>query len=456
METLYAPRLEDAYDRLAYHYARTDDVAKAVAYLTLVAKKAARNSAHVEAIAHLTQGLELLQRLPATPERSQQELALHLALGPSLSATKGYGSPEVEQTYARARPLCHHLEDHQQLFPVLSGLQVYYNNRAELQTAQALGEQLLSLAQQAQDSGMLLAAHANLGRTLLFLGAVATAHTHFAQGMALYDTQQHRAAAFFYGVDVGVVCHGFAAWTLWYLGYPDQGLARNHEALALAQQSAHPFSLGSALAAAAVFHQYRREGRATQKYAEAAISLATKQGFPLWRALGSLLSGWALAHQGQAQEGIEQLHQGLTAYRAIGSELGQPGHLAFLAEAYGIMGQPEAGLTALTEALALADKTGQRGYEPEFYRLKGALLLQQSADNHAAAQACFQRALAVARSLQAKSFELRAATSLARLWQRQGERAAARELLVPIYSWFTEGFDTADLQDAQALLETLS
>ena len=196
LETLYAPRLEEAYERLAYHYARTDNVAKAVAYLTRVAEKAARNSAHVEAIAHLTQALELLQTLPATPERRQQELTLHIALGASLIATKGYAAPEVEQTYAHARQLCQHLDDPQQLFPVLHGLRNYYNARAEYQTARALGEQLLTLAQQAQDPALLLVAHRALGVTLFYLGAVASAHTHCVQGMALYDPQQHRAAAF--------------------------------------------------------------------------------------------------------------------------------------------------------------------------------------------------------------------------------------------------------------------
>ena len=191
--------------------------------------------------------------------------------------------------------------------------------------------------------------------------------------------------------------------------------------MTLAQQSAHPFSLGFALGFAAVFHQFRREGHAAQERAEAAISLATEQGFPVWRAIGFILRGWALAHQGQAQEGIEQIHQGLTALRATGAEAMRPYFLALLAEAYGTMGQPEAGLTVLAEALTLVDKTGERWYEPELHRLKGALLLQQSADNHAEAQACFHHALDIARRQQAKSLELRAATSLGRLWQQQGK-----------------------------------
>jgi tetratricopeptide (TPR) repeat protein len=257
LETLYAPRLEEAYERLAYHYARTDNVSKAVAYLTRAAEKAARHSVHVEAISHLTQALELLQTLPATPERGQQELMLHIALGASLIATTGYAAPEVEQTYARARQLCHHLADPHQLFPALHGLRNYYQVRAEYQTSRTLGEQLLTLAQQAQDSAMLLVAHRALGTTLLLLGAGGSALTHLAQGMALYNPQQHCASTFLYGEDAGMICFSCAAWTLWWLGYPEQGLVRNDEALMLAQQSAHPFSLGFALTSAAVFHQCR-------------------------------------------------------------------------------------------------------------------------------------------------------------------------------------------------------
>jgi predicted ATPase len=205
---------------------------------------------------------------------------------------------------------------------------------------------------------------------------------------------------------------------------------------------------------AAVFHQYRREVQAAQGHAEAAIRLATE--FPLWKACGSMLRGWALAHQGQAQEGIEQLRQGLMALYVSGIEIARLYFLALLAEAYGTIGQPAAGLEVLVEALTRVDATRDRWYEPELYRLKGALLLQQSADNHAEAQTCFHSALDVARAQQARSLELRTAVSLSRLWQHQGRRAEARDLLAPIYGWFTEGFDTADLQEAKALLEELT
>jgi class 3 adenylate cyclase/predicted ATPase len=456
LEAQFAETAEAQPELLAHHATEAGLNAQAVSYWHKAGQRASERSAHVEAIAHLRQGLALLQTLPETPQRLQREVDMLIALGASLNATKSIAAPEVEQTYIRAHLLCQHLEEPQQLFPVLRGLWNHYNIRAELQTAHQLGEQLLTLAQQVQDPGMLIAAHRALGTTGFFMGAVASAQTHLAQGITLYDPQQHRASALLYGEDAGVVCHSFATWTLWYLGYPDQGLARSHEAVTLAQQSAHPFSLAFALSLTAQFHQLRREGRAVQEHAEAALSLAKEQGFPYWMAVGSLMRGWALAHQGQVKEGIEQMTQGLRAYRATGAVALQPCFLALLAEAHGTMGQPAEGLMVLTEALALVDTTGERWVEPELYRLKGELLLQRSAGNHLEVEACFHHALDIARNQQAKSFELRAATSLARLWQQQGKRQEAYDLLAPVYGWFTEGFTTADLQEAKALLDELA
>jgi predicted ATPase len=438
---------------LAHHYTEAGLMGQAVAYWYKAGQRAAsERSAHVEAVSHLRQGLALLQTLPETTQRLQREVDMHIALGASLRVTKGFAAPEVGAIYTSARQLCEHLEEPHQRFPVLRGLWNYYLVRAELQTAHALGEQLLSLAQQAQDSAMLVAAHRALGTTLGNLGAVADALTHYTQGIALDDLQQHGAVAFLDGGDSRVLCQSFAALTLWYLGYPDQGRAHNDAALTLAQQMAHPFSLGFALSNAAIFHQYRREVCATQEHADATISLATAQGLPQWIARGSVSRGWALAQQGQTQQGIEQINLGL---RATEAEVTRPYWLALFAEAYGIMGQPEAGLTALAEALTLADTTGEHWYEPELHRLKGELLLQQSADNQAEAESCYAQAIAIAQSQQAKSLELRAATSLAHLWQQQGKRQEAYDLLAPVYNWFTEGFDTADLQDAKALLDEL-
>jgi TOMM system kinase/cyclase fusion protein len=441
---------------LAHHCSEAGLIAPAVGYWQKAGQSAVQRSAHVEAIAHLRTGLALLQTLPETRERVQREVDMLIALGASLVATQGQAAPEVGQTYTRARQLCQPLDEPQRLFPVLRGLYNYYAVRAEHQTARALCEQLMTLAQHAQDPTLLLVACHSLGTTLFWVGAAAAAHTHFARGIALYEAQQHRATAFLYGQDVGVTCLSRAAWVLWYLGYPDQGRTRLQMALTLAQQLAHPFSLGYALTSAAVFHQCRREARAVQEHTEAAIRLATEQGFPFWRTFSGMLHGWALAHQGQAQAGIEQITQGLSAHRATGAEQARSYYLAFLVEAYGMQGEPEPGLAVLTEALTLMDTTGERWYEPELYRLKGELLLQLSSDNQAEAENCFQQAITVARSQQAKSLELRAATSLARLWHQQGKRQEAHDLLAPVYHWFTEGFDTADLQDAKALLDVLA
>jgi predicted ATPase len=441
---------------LAHHYTEAGLMAQAVGYWYKAGQRASERSAHVEAIAHLRQGLQLLQTLPETPERTQREVDMHIALGASFIAVKGYAASEVAQTYTRAQHLCQHLDDPHQLFPVLRGLWNYYLVRAEYQMVQPLGEQLLTLAQQVRDAAMLCAAHRALGTTSFVLGAVATAHLHFRQGIKLYDAQQHRASTFLYGEDAGVICRSLGAWALWCLGYPHQGLTWSDEAVTLAQQCAHPLSLSYALNSAAMFHQLRREERCTQRCAEATITLATEQGLPHWRAQGFILRGWTLAQQGQAQAGIEQIHQGLTAWRATGAELARPYWLALLTEAHGILGKPEAGLAVLADALTLVETSGERWYEAELHRLKGVLLLQQHLDKQAEAETCFQQAIATAQNQQAKSLELRATTSLARLWQQQGKRQEAHDLLVPVYNYFTEGFDTADLQEAKALLEALT
>jgi predicted ATPase len=459
LESQFPETVEGQPELLAHHYTEAGLIEQAVGYWQKAGQSASERSAHVEAIAHLRQGLALLQMLPETPQRLQREVDMHIALGASLIATKGWAAPEVGETYTYAQQLCQHLEDPYQLFPVLWGLWAYALVRADLRTAHALGEQLVTLAQHTQDPVMLLVAHRAMGSTLFYLGTPGTpasAHTHLAQGIALYDAKHHCAHAFLYGEDASVVCRSHDAHALWYLGYPDQGLARNDEAVTLAQHIVHPYSLCYVLVFAALLHQFRREVRAAQERAEAAIILAQEQGFPAWMAYSAILHGWALAQQGQAKEGSEQITQGLTAWRATGAEGGREYFLALLAEAYGSMGQPEAALVVLVEALTLVDTTDGRWYEAELYRLKGDLLLQQSSDNQAEAENCFHHALAIARNQQAKSFELRAATSLARLWQRQGKRAATYELLAPIYGWFTEGFDTADLQEAKALLDALA
>jgi predicted ATPase len=286
---------------------------------------------------------------------------------------------------------------------------------------------------------------------LIWLGELTTARVHLAQAIALYDPRQHRSLAFASGTDPGVHCLSYAALTLWLLGYPDQARKRSHEGLALAQELSPAFSPALALYFAAWLHWFSRDIHAVQERAEAAVI----QGFPFWSTAGTILLGWALAEQGQKEGGIAQLRQGLAAYRATGAEMKRPCFLAMLAEACEKGGEAEEGLNALAEALALVDKTGERWWEAELHRLKGELLRRRASPTEEV-EACFHQALDIARRQQAKSLELRAAMSLSRLWQQQGQRADARELLAPIHGWFTEGFDTADLQEAKALLEELS
>jgi predicted ATPase len=374
---------------------------------------------------------------------------------------KGWAAPEVEHTYARARALCQHMGEHPQRFPALFGLTTFYVVRAELGVASEFGEQLLHLAHQQHDVPFTLLAHTLLGFILFCRGVLPRAWAHLEQALALYDRQHHGTLASLSGFDPGVACSAFAAVVRWLLGYPDQALQHSRQALRLGQALSHPFSQAHALIWAAILHQLRREAAATWERAEATVTLATAQGFPFYLAGGIFWRGWARASQGQGAAGVAPLCQSLADLRAAGAEQARSWQLALLAEVYGQSGQPEAGLGTLEEALALVDTTGERFYEAELYRLQGELLQQvgrerqQVAEGQGSPEACLQRALAITRQQGAKSLELRAAVSLARLWQQQGKRQEASDLLAPVYGWFTEGFDTPDLQEARALLVEL-
>jgi len=455
LEAQFPDICETQPELLAQHYTEAGLIAQAIPHWQRAGRRAIQRSANVEATEHLTKGLELLKTLPDTPEHTQQELDFQITLGPVLMNTKGPAAPDVGRAYARARELCQQVGETPQLFPMLWGLWYFHNGRAEHQTAQELGEQLLSLAQHLQDSALLIVAHRALGNTFYHLGELTQARAHLEQGIALYDPQQHRSLAFLYGQDIAVICRAWGALALWLLGYPDQALQRIHEALTLAREMAHLSSLAYALDWAAMLHRFRREVEAAQERAAAAITLSTEQGFALYVAWGTIVRGWSLAEQGQGAEGTAQIHQGLTFSRASGIQAVLPYHFALLAEAYGKAGQGEEGLRVLAEALTMVNSTGERNYEAELYRLKGELLLQQAAEGGNEAETCFRQALDIARQQQAKSLELRAAMSLGRLWQHQGKCEAAHELLAPIYGWFTEGFDTADLQEAKGLLKAL-
>jgi len=465
IEGLYRDELEEHYSDLAHHYSRSGTTQKAVEYLKLAGQQAVHRSANAEAISHLTKGLELLRDLPDTPDRTQQELDMQTTLGLTLMATKGYAAPEVEKAYTRARELCQQVGETSQLFPVLRGLCSFYLIRGKLETAHELGEQLLATAQRQQDPALLMIAHSALGFIPFYLGRAASAREHAEQGTALYDSHQYRYHAFlYYLTDPGVSCLSNAALALWLLGYPHQALKRSYQALTLAQALLDPHTLVFTLHFAAWLHQFRREGQLTQERAEAETALSAEQGFPAWLAQGSVLRGWALAEQGQAEEGIIQIRQGMATWQATGAELGRPYFLALLAEACGKAGQIEEGLNTLAEALDTVNKNGERWYEAELYRIKGELLMAREHKHQkpkgkkeavSEAETCFSKAIDIARSQSAKSLELRATISLSRLWRRLGKKKKARLLLADAYGWFTEGFDTADLKEAKALLEEL-
>ena len=456
-EVGYGEQASQIAAELAVHFARGHDAGRAVHYLHHAGENALWRSAYQEAITHLTRGLEILARLPDTAARAPQELSLRLVLGHALMATRGYAAPEVGHTYARARALCHQVGDTPELVSALYGIYGFHATRAEYMTARELGEECLRLAQRQHDPGLrlqaLLQAHGMIGIALLFLGKFVAARTHTEQAVALYGSQQHCPRAW---QDHGVIGLMFAALALWSLGHPDQALRRSQEALTLAREYASPHRLVWALIYAAGVQVLRREPQHVHQLAEEACALATAQEFLLLTAAAMFYQGEALAMQEQYAEGLARLRQGLATYQAIEAGLGRSLWLALLAEATGNAGQVAEGLALVAEARAWVDIHAERFWEAELHRLQGRLLLQDAPPDAHQAETCFQQALALARRQQAKSLELRAAMSLSRLWQQQGKQVEARELLGPIYGWFMEGFDTADLQEAQALLEELA
>jgi adenylate cyclase len=436
---------------LALLFEAARDRARAAHYFLHAAENAVRVAASQEAIVLARRGLELLRELPDTPERAQQELALLLALGVSLLPVKGFASPEVEETYLRARALCQLRQDIPTLFPVLYGLWNVYLVRCELSRCNELAAQMFELARGPTDPVFLLIAHNVLHQPLFHQGDFAAARRHQEQGRALYDPKRHRDLTAVYGEDPGVGCLAYSAATLWHLGYPDQAARAVAEALKLAEELGIPFNRAQALYYGAVTHVGRREPGRVKELTEALMELCHEEGFALLFAGGMILHGWSLAELGKPAEGISRMRQGLADWQATGAVSHRAYHLALLAEALGRTGAVQEGLTALVEALELSAATGERFHEAELHRLRGKLL----ADKPAEAEACCRRAHEVARGQQGKTLELRALTSLSHLYRGQGRAAEARPLLEETYRWFTEGFDTRDLQEAKSLLDEI-
>jgi predicted ATPase len=484
----YGERSGDIAVELAVHFEQGREYAKAVQYYGQAAQNAFHRHALPEVMAHVATGLSLLDKLPATPERHQQELMLQMLLGAALLTTKSFAAPEVGRVYARALALCRQLEESPQLFPVLFGLALFYTMQGQLKTAVEIEDQLQHLVQHYANSLHCVEVHFVSGLLSFTRGELISAHTSLGRSLALYEPQQASAHILMYGQDPGVASGMLSAFICWLRGYPKQAVTQTQAVLTLARESAHPYTLSLALFWAAQVYQLLGKVQTVQAYAGEMLPFAQAHGIANGLSYGMVLHGWALAEQGQVEEGLVRIHEGLAILQDLGIKLGKDNCLAWLAETYRKAGQFAKGLQVLAEALNAGGKAGERWYEAELCRLKGELTLQQfkipgskfkapnpqhptpnalsppldtqhltlNTATEAEAEACFLKAIDIARRQQAKSWELRATMSLARLWQQQGKANQAHTKLSEIYIWFTEGFDTKDLQEARVLLRELS
>jgi predicted ATPase len=441
---------------LAHHCTQAGLVEQAVDYLYKAGRQAIARSAMVEAVAQLTQALGLLVSLPVGPDRDRKELDLQISLGAALTATRSWAAPEVEKTYSRARELCTEETPVSQLLAALSGLFVHHLNGSNQRIALEIAEELLRLAEQRQDRPAQAAGHRFMGVSLLWSGQLLPASKHFERFFALYDPADQTSPLYLWGVDNSVACNLFSAVILLIQGYPDRALARTREVLAAAYELRHAPTTSHALQFTSWVHQIRREPEVVQERAAALIALTARYGLQAWSPYALIFHGWAVAEGNETESGIAEMRQGLAAREAMGMQLHTPSILGLLAGIFiGIKNAVEA-RELLDEALARAERHEERWFEAELHRLKGEALLAFSPTCSAEAEICYRQALAVAREQGARLWELRASTSLARLWRDQGERQRAHELMATVYGWFTEGFDTVDLKDAKALLGDLA
>jgi len=455
LEDFYGAKKAEIASELANLFEAGREFSQAADYFLMAAQHANQLFAAQEAAVLARRGIDTLNPLPETSERLQQELSLQLSLGLSLRTVKGFGAEETSRAYARARELCHKIGDSPQLFPVLFGLWESYQNQAQFETGMELAQQMLHAA--GEDPALLVIAHNVMGDNLTWLGDFVAARAHIEKGIALYDFEQHHANAALYGYDSGIGCFCFGAIVLWHLGYPDQARTMSDKACEQATQLSHPPSTAFAASFAAWFHRLNGSLQTAQDYAEKTITASVKYDMTIFLAFGKIALGWAYIGQGKIEEGVTFAREGGELWRAAGALLGAVWNMGILAEGYAKAGRTAEALSLLNEALELAAQTNERFYEAELLRLKGELLPKSEASHPPSeAEHYFQQAIEIASRQSAKSFELRAVMSLARLWQRQGKLAEARQMLAGIYGWFTEGFDTADLKEAKALLGELS
>ena len=400
--------------------------------------------------------LKVLASTPSTPERAQQEIMLQTSLARALMAIKGC-TQEVEEAYTRALELCQGQGEIPQLFPVLRGLASFYIYRGEFEKGARMGEQILSLAERHDDASMRVEGHLVLGYNLAFLTNLSLGLDHLEKGIANYDPDQHRSHRFRLGPNPGVVCFTTSALVLWMLGFPDRALKRANDAVALANRLNHPFSMAYALFHTGLLHLWRREVELVQGRAQAVLDIAEKHEFQIWTAVATCLHGAALAGMGRAEEGLMQANRGIDLYQELKTPpVFWPLLLLIRAGVCVQAGRPAEGVTLLDEAMEIVGQGSGNVLSSELFRLKGDLLLALSPENLAEAEPWFQQALEIAQERHARMLELRAAISLSRLWREQGKAEQGRRLLTDAYGRLTEGFTTADLKEAQALLAELS
>ncbi len=448
--------VESQPEVLAYHCTEAGLTQQAVDHWLRAGERDLQRSAYPEAVGHLTKGLEVQRGLPAGVDRARQELVYQTALGTALLAMKGYGAEETGRAFSRARELCEELGDAPQLFPVLYGEWAYQLVRARFPIAGEFARQFLDRATARQEPAALVVGHRIAGLSAFMLGDFSQAEVHYEQHLARSDPTQHRLLALHFGQDQRAACLANLAWLKWIVGRPDDSLATSRTAIAYSREFDH-INTHAYVALFTLFPlHFRRDVPATETQATALIALSKERRMSMWGAWAAVLGGWALGQRGNRPAAIEQIRNGLAHARASGQDFCRPYFLTMLAQTLAPCGQIEAGLEALAEALALIDSSEERWWEAEIHRLKGELLHSLSRQNDNEAEGELATALGIARRLGAKSLELRAAMSLAGLWAGRGERQRSRDLLAPVYGWFTEGFDTPDLKEAKALLDELS
>jgi predicted ATPase len=461
LEAAYGDRAREIASELAVHFEHGRDFDRAALYRGQAGEHALHQHAYREAAEHATRGLASLRALPDSPERARRELALQVTRGAGLTATEGYSAPEVAGTYARAWELCTQVGETPQVLPVLRGLGRYYIIRGEFTTAREIGDRLLAIADARSDTTLRIMAHNALGIVSLYSGEFETALDHLESGFAMFDPVTHNPiqSALYRLVPPGVTCAIHAGWTLWMLGYAERAAARTQQALSLARMIGQPFGVSYACHLAAAIHRWRGEIEVVAALEEEALVPDAEHGFGLMLTAGVIQRGWLLAESGRSEEGLAQMLEGLAKHREMGAVVLVPAFLTVIAELYQKLGRPADGLTALSEALTVAQQSGQHYWESELHRLTGVLTLEadtrRGRGTAETLETHLQRAIEIARRQHAKWLELRATTNLARLWSEQGHLKKARTLLSGVHGWFTEGLDTPDLREARTLLDTL-